>query len=239
LLTTDDTQPNTNAAADADAAAADTAPLREINSEDDVAGAEGGAVENIEAQPGFAPDAPGDSGIGAPSRGGADAAGLEEHSGDSNNEELAVDPKGYVGRPIVVSWDLYGDSPGVIDKWAHRGAHGGYKHHVTYNDPDGKWPNYSDTYRWHDLGDHGIKWGFEDETPLAAPFTGGQRPMRERREPDRFSLATLIAAYTEASGAAGFTASLHRASPPPPCTSTSTANPTALPSEQGARPTST
>jgi len=140
----DDTQPNTNAAADA--AAADAAPLREINSEDDVAGAEGKAIENIEAQSGFAPDAPGnsdapgDSGTGAPSRGGADAdaAGLEEHSGDSNNEELAVDPKGYVSRRIVVSWDLYGDSLGVIDKWAHRGAHGGYKHHVTYDDPDGK-----------------------------------------------------------------------------------------------------
>jgi len=193
------------------AAAADAAPLREINSEDDVAGAEGKAIENIEAQPGFAPDAPGDSSTGTPSRGGADAAGLEEHSGDSNDEELAVDPKGYVGRRIVVSWDLYGDSPDVIDKWAHRGAHGGYKHHVTYDDPDGKWPNYSDTYRWHDLGDHGIKWWFEDKTPPTAPFAGGLRPTRERREPDRFSLATLIAAYTEASGA-GFSVSSSRVS---------------------------
>jgi len=47
--------------------------------------------------------------------------------------------------------------------------------------------------------------------PPAAPFTGGQRPTRERREPDRFSLATLIAAYTEASGA-GFSVSSSRVS---------------------------
>jgi len=62
-------------AAASDAAAADAAPLREINSEDDVAGAEGKAIENIEAQPGIAPDAPGDSSTGTPSQGGADAAG--------------------------------------------------------------------------------------------------------------------------------------------------------------------
>jgi len=65
---------------------------------DDVAGAEGEAIENVEVQPGLASDAPGYSGADeddSPSRGGVDAAGLEEHSSDSSNEE-----PGYgAGRP--------------------------------------------------------------------------------------------------------------------------------------------
>ena len=65
---------------------------------DDVSGAKGEAIENVEVQPGLASDAPGYSGADeddSPSRGGVDAAGLEEHSSDSSNEEL-----GYgAGRP--------------------------------------------------------------------------------------------------------------------------------------------
>jgi len=192
----------------ADGAAA-TPSLREINNEDDIAGAgHGEASESVEPHPGFAPDTQDGADVNdSPGRGGANTIGAEERNNDSDNE---IDPKGYVGRRVVISWDLYGDSPGVIDDWGRRGSHG-YKHHVTYDDPDGEWPNYDDTHRWHDLGDHSIKWRFEDETPPAAPFTGGQRPTRERREPDRFSLATLIAAYTEASGA-GFSVSSSRVS---------------------------
>jgi len=182
----------------ADGAAA-TPSLREINNEDDIAGAgHGEASESIEPHPGFAPDTQYGADVNdSPGRGGADTIGAEERNDNSDNE---TDPKGYVGRRVVISWNLYGDSPGVIDDWGRRGAHG-YKHHVTCDDPDGEWPNYDDTHRWHDLGDHSIKWRFADETPPAAPFTGDQRLTRERREPDRFSLATLIAAYTEASGA--------------------------------------
>jgi len=192
----------------ADGAAA-TPSLREINNEDDIAGAgHGEASESVEPHPGFAPDTQDGADVDdSPGRGGADTIGAEERNDDSDNE---TDPKGCVGRRVVISWDLYGDSPGVIDDWGRRGSHG-YKHHVTYDDPDGEWPNYDDTHRWHDLGDHSIKWRFEDETPPAAPFTGGQRPTRERREPDRFSLATLIAAYTEVSGA-GFSVSSLRVS---------------------------
>jgi len=65
---------------------------------DEVAGAEGEAIENVEVQPGLASDAPGYGGADeddSPSRGGVDAAGLEEHSSDSSNEE-----PGYgAGRP--------------------------------------------------------------------------------------------------------------------------------------------
>jgi len=65
---------------------------------DAAAGAEGEAIENVEVQPGLASDAPGYGGADkddSPSRGGVDAAGLEEHSSDSSNEE-----PGYgAGRP--------------------------------------------------------------------------------------------------------------------------------------------
>jgi len=67
---------------------------------DDVAGAEGEAIENVEVQPGLASDAPGYGGADeddSPSRGGVDAAGIEEHSSDSSNEEPgygAVRPRG-------------------------------------------------------------------------------------------------------------------------------------------------
>jgi len=84
ILFADDTQSNTTTAAPAD-----VSPLREINTEDDVAGAEGEAIESIEVQPGLASDAPGYGGADEddpPSRGGVDAAGLEEHSSDSSNE---------------------------------------------------------------------------------------------------------------------------------------------------------
>ena len=89
ILFADDTQSNTTTAAPAD-----VSPLREINTEDDVAGAEGEAIENIEVQPGLASDAPGYGGADeddSPSRGGVDAAGLEEHSSDSSNEEPAAE----------------------------------------------------------------------------------------------------------------------------------------------------
>jgi len=100
ILFADDTQSNTTTAAPADVSS-----LREINTEDDVAGAEGEAIENIEVQPGLASDAAGAEGEaienievqpdlasdapgygGAdeddlPSRGGVDAARLEEHRG--------------------------------------------------------------------------------------------------------------------------------------------------------------
>jgi len=76
--------------------------------------------------------------------GGVDAAGLEEHSSDSSNEEPAADLKGYISRCVIISWDLYGGPPGVIYAWAHRGAHV-YEHHV----------NYDDTRQWHALGNYG------------------------------------------------------------------------------------
>jgi len=142
ILFADDTQSNTTTAAPAD-----VSPLREINTEDDVAGAEGGAIENIEVQPGPASDAPGYGSADeddSPSRGGVDAAGIEEHSSDSSNEEPAADLKGYISRRIIISWDLNGGPPGVIYAWAHRGAHV-YEHQV----------NYDDTRRWHALGNYG------------------------------------------------------------------------------------
>jgi len=117
------------------AAPADVCPLREINTEDNVAGAEGEAIENIEVQPGLASDAPGYGGADeddSPSWGVVDAAGLEEHSSDSSNEEPAADLKGYISRRVIVSWDFYGGPPGVVYAWAHRGAHV-YEHHVNYD----------------------------------------------------------------------------------------------------------
>ena len=164
ILFADDTQSNTTTAAPADVSS-----LREINTEDNVAGAEGEAIENIEVQPGLAFDAAGAKGkaienievqpgglasdaLGyggadeddSPSRGGVDAAGLEEHSSDSSNEEPAADLKGYISRRVMISWDLYGGPPSVVYAWAHRGAHA-YEHHV----------NYDDIRRWHDLGNYG------------------------------------------------------------------------------------
>jgi len=91
ILFADDTQSNTTTAAPAPA---DVSLLRVINTEDDVAGAEGEAIENIEVQPGLASDAPGYGGADeddSPSRGGVDAAGLEEHSSDLSNEEPAAE----------------------------------------------------------------------------------------------------------------------------------------------------
>ena len=100
ILFADDTQSNTTTAAPADVSS-----LCKINTEDDFAGAEGEAIENIEVQPGLASDAAGAEGEaienievqpdlasdapgygGAdeddlPSRGGVDAARLEEHRG--------------------------------------------------------------------------------------------------------------------------------------------------------------
>ena len=142
ILFADDTQSNTTTAAPAD-----VSPLREINTKDDVAGAEGEAIENIEVQPGLASYAPGYGGADeddSPSRGGVDAAGLGEHSSDSSNEEPAADLKGYISRRVVISWDLQGGPPGVVYAWAHCGAHA-YEHHVDYDD----------TRRWHDLGNYG------------------------------------------------------------------------------------
>ena len=142
ILFADDTQSNTTTAAPAD-----VSPLREINTKDDVAGAEGEAIENIEVQPGLASYAPGYGGADeddSPSRGGVDAAGLEEHSSNSSNEEPAADLKGYISRRVIISWDLHGGPPGVVYAWAHCGAHA-YEHHV----------NYDDTRRWHDLGNYG------------------------------------------------------------------------------------
>ena len=144
ILFADDTQSNTTTAAPADVSS-----LREINTEDDVAGAEGEAIENIEVQPGLASDAPGYGGADeddSPSRGGVDAAGLEEHSSDSSNEEPAANLKGYISRRVIISWDLYGGPPGVVYAWAHRGAHV-YEHHVNYDDTRRR--------RWHDLGNYG------------------------------------------------------------------------------------
>jgi len=100
-------------------------------------------------QPGLASDAPGYGGADeddSPSRGGVDAAGLEEHSSDSSNEEPAADLKGYLSRRVIISWDLYGGPPSVVYAWAHHGAHV-YEHHVNYDDTRRR--------RWHDLGNYG------------------------------------------------------------------------------------
>jgi hypothetical protein len=196
------------------AAPIDISPLREIHNEDDVIDSSVEIEGDLEAHPGFAPEANESLADGDDSpTDGDDSPDREDDdaTGDGlDNEGPAADPKRYVGRRVVVCWGPYGESTGIIDAWAHRGAHG-HKHHITYDDPDGKWPNYDDTHRWHDLGNHDIKWWFEDETPPAAPFSGDRRPTRERREPERYSLTTLIANYTEASGA-GFSVSSSRVS---------------------------
>ena len=133
ILFADDTQSNTTTAAPADVSS-----LCKINTEDDFAGAEGEAIENIEVQPGLASDAAGAEGEAienievqpglasdapgyggadkddSPSRGGVDAAGLEEHSSNSSNEEPVANLKGYISRRVIISWDLYGGPPGVV-----------------------------------------------------------------------------------------------------------------------------
>jgi len=146
ILFADDTQSNTTTAAPAD-----VSPLREINTEDDVAGAEGEAIENIEVQPGLASDAPGYGGADeddSPSRGGVDASTRPDSRSTATtraNEEPAADLKGYISRRVIISCDLYyGGPPGVVYAWAHRGANV-YEHHV----------NYDDTRRWHALGNYG------------------------------------------------------------------------------------
>ena len=157
------------------AAPADVSPLREINTEDDVAGAEGEAIENIEVRLGFVFDALGYGGVDEDDllgRGGVDAVGLEEHSSDSSNEEFVVDLKGYISRRVIISWDLYGGPPGAVYAWAHRGAHV-YDHHV----------NYDDIRRWYALGNYGAG-RLRGDAAAGALSTGAIKIESTGRPPD-------------------------------------------------------